>query len=178
MTTVSVPPSNPTDTRALRDAFACFPSGVTAVCAMVNGEPVGLAASSFTTVSLDPPLVSVCAQNTSSTWPRLRSATRLGISVLGEHQQEQCQCLARKHVDRFSELDWAPDDAGAVLIDGAPLQLSCTIESEVAAGDHSIVVLRIHDLQSDASVAPLVFHGSTYRRLASRSPVAAGRTRA
>lgn len=166
MTATSVPPTNLSDTRALRDAFACFPSGVTAVSAIVDNEPIGLAASSFTTVSLDPPLVSVCAQNTSSTWPQLRSATRLGISVLGEHQEEECQRLARKGVDRFSELDWSADSAGAVLIDGAPLQLSCTIESEVAAGDHSIVVLRIHEVQSDASIAPLVFHGSTFRRLA------------
>ncbi|MCR1785073.1 flavin reductase family protein [Nocardioides carbamazepini] len=164
MTTV---PSKLSDTRALRDAFACFPSGVTAVCAVVDGEPVGLAASSFTTVSLDPPLVSVCAQNTSSTWPQLRAARRLGISVLGEHQQDQCRQLARKGADRFAGLDWSSDAGGAVLLDGAPLRLSCAIESEIAAGDHSIVVLRIHDLQSDTTVAPLVFHGSTYRRLAS-----------
>lgn len=154
------------DTRALRDAFACFPSGVTAVCGVVDGRPVGLAASSFTTVSLDPPLVSVCAQNTSSTWPHLRTATRLGVSVLGEHQQELCQQLASKTTDRFEGLDWSTDPAGAVLIDGAPLQLSCTIESEVEAGDHCIVLLRIHDVRADTTVAPLVFHGSTYRRLA------------
>lgn len=165
MTTTA--PTHLMDTRALRDAFACFPSGVTAVCAVVDGQPVGLAASSFTTVSLDPPMVSVCAQNTSSTWPHLRTAIRLGISVLGEHQQELCQQLASKATDRFAGLDWAADAAGAVLIEGAPLQLSCTIESEVAAGDHCILVLRIHDVRADATVAPLVFHGSTYRRLAS-----------
>jgi flavin reductase (DIM6/NTAB) family NADH-FMN oxidoreductase RutF len=165
--TTDAAPSPLTDSRALRQAFGCFPSGVTAVCALIGGRPVGLAASSFTTVSLDPPLVSVCAQNTSSTWPILRSADRVGISVLGEHQQEACRRLASKDSDRFEGVDWSADDAGAVLVDGAPLRMSCTVESELEAGDHRIVVLRIEGIEADATVAPLVFHGSTYRRLAS-----------
>ena len=68
----------------LRASFACFPSGVAAVCALIDGEPVGMVMSSFTSVSLDPPLVSVCVDLNSSTWPRLRSAPWLGVSILGE----------------------------------------------------------------------------------------------
>lgn len=67
----------------LRRAFGCFPSGIT-VCALVDGTPVGMAASSFTSVSLAPPLVSVCIQHTSTTWPVLRNRPRLGLSVLAE----------------------------------------------------------------------------------------------
>lgn len=167
MTTTTGPTTLAADPRTLRQAFANFPSGVTAICATVDGMPVGLAASSFTTVSLDPPLVSVCAQNTSTTWPLLREANRLGISVLGENQQDDCQQLASKGIDRFERIAWSADSAGAVLVDGAPLRMSCTIEGEIEAGDHSIVLLRIHEIESDATVAPLVFHGSTYRRLAS-----------
>ena len=62
----------------LRHAFGLFPSGVTAVCGIVDGHPAGLAASSFTSVSLDPPLVSVCIAHTSSTWPILRQCRWLG----------------------------------------------------------------------------------------------------
>ena len=60
----------PVDGTELRRAFGCFPSGVTAVCAIIDGEPVGMAASSFTSVSIDPPLASICVQKSSTTWPR------------------------------------------------------------------------------------------------------------
>jgi flavin reductase (DIM6/NTAB) family NADH-FMN oxidoreductase RutF len=66
----------------LRGAFAAFPSGVTAIAGMLDGHPVGMAASSFTSVSLEPPLVSVCMAHSSSTWPSLRRAPSIGVSVL------------------------------------------------------------------------------------------------
>jgi flavin reductase (DIM6/NTAB) family NADH-FMN oxidoreductase RutF len=69
------------DPQQLRRVFGSFPSGVAAVAALVAGEPVGIAASSFTSVSLDPPLVSVCIAHTSTTWPVLRTASRLGVSI-------------------------------------------------------------------------------------------------
>ncbi|MGZ4521325.1 MAG: flavin reductase family protein [Mycobacteriaceae bacterium] len=110
--------SSPLPTRftptALREVFGAFPSGVVVLAATIDGEQIGMAASSFTSVSLDPPLVSVCVATQSRTWPQLRRAPRIGVSVL--------------------------------------------------AGDHGIVLFRIHDL--DAEVAPLVFPGSRYRSLA------------
>src|SRR5689334_21946313 len=81
------------DDATLRRVFGCFPSGVIAVCASVDGEPLGMAASSFTTVSVAPPLVSICVQNSSTTWPRLRRRERLGISVLAEHHGDACLSL-------------------------------------------------------------------------------------
>lgn len=90
----------------LRRAFGCFPSGVTAVCALVDGEPVGMAASSFTSVSVSPPLVSVCIQNISSTWPKLRRRPRLGLSVLAEGHDAACARLASKDGDRFADVGW------------------------------------------------------------------------
>ena len=74
------------DPQRLRHVFGAFPSGVAAVAALVGGVPVGIAASSFTSVSLDPPLVSLCVAHTSTTWPLLRGADRLGVSILGEAQ--------------------------------------------------------------------------------------------
>jgi flavin reductase (DIM6/NTAB) family NADH-FMN oxidoreductase RutF len=74
--------------RAPRRVFAAHPSGVTVVAGLVNGLPVGLAASSFVPVSLDPPLVSVCVARTSTTWPALRDAPAIGVSVLGAHQED------------------------------------------------------------------------------------------
>ena len=148
----------------LRRVFAAFPTGVAAVAAVVGGEPAGLAASSFVSVSLDPPLVSVCVAHTSTTWPALRGAGRLGISVLGDHQEQASRQLSSRDGKRFTGLDWRATAAGAVLLSEASAWFDCSLEQEIPAGDHDIVLLRVHDLGA-SEVMPLVFHGSGYRQL-------------
>ncbi len=149
----------------LREAFGCFPSGVTAVCALVDGVPRGMAASSFTSVSLAPALVSLCIQRTSSTWPLLRDRPRLGLSVLAEGQDDACLRLSARHGDRFRDVGWEPGPDRSVFISGASAWLECSLHDEVPAGDHLITLLEIHRL-STAETPPLVFHGSRFRRLA------------
>ena len=156
----------PGDPRLLRRVFGCFPSGVTAVCAVVDGDPVGIAASSFTSVSIDPPLVSVCVQDSSRTWPRLRRAARIGLSVLSFGQDSTCHALAAREGDRFSGVRWLPSADGAVFIEGAAAVLDCTLHSELPAGDHVIALLRIERVHADPDVTPLIFHGSRFRQLA------------
>ena len=151
----------------LRRAFGIFPSGVTAVCAVIDSEPVGLAASSFTSVSLAPPLVSVCVAHTSSTWPVLRRAPRLGVSVLAADHGEVARAMSAKGTDRFAQVSWEVSADGAVFVHGSALWLDCTIDQTHVAGDHDIVVLRVGALQPYPDVAPMVFHGSEFRRLAS-----------
>ncbi|MFD5337560.1 flavin reductase family protein [Streptomyces hawaiiensis] len=158
--------ATPTDPAVLRQAFGCFPSGVTALCALRSGTPVGMAASTFTPVSLEPPLVSVCVQDTSSTWPKLRGQGRLGLSVLTEGQDLVCRSLAAKSGDRFADVDWQAGEDDSVYIHGANLWLDCSIHSELPGGDHTIVLLEIHGLKAEPDRAPLVFHGSRFRRLA------------
>lgn len=154
------------DARELRRAYGCFPSGVTAVCGLERGIPVGIAASSFTSVSIEPALVSVCVQNTSATWPRLRRMRRLGVSVLAANQNEVCRTLSLKTGDRFARVTWSASADGAVFVHGAVAWLDCSIEREVPAGDHAIVLLAIHALRAEPERAPLVFHGSRFRQLA------------
>jgi flavin reductase (DIM6/NTAB) family NADH-FMN oxidoreductase RutF len=156
----------PGDPAVLRRAYGCFPSGVTAVCAMLGGAPIGMAASSFTPVSLSPPLVSLCVQSSSRTWPKLRGCPRLGVSVLAAGHDEACISLSRREGDRFAEVQWEPTEAGAVFVHGATAWLDCVVDTEFAAGDHSIVLLRIHRLRAEPEATPLVFHGSRFRRLA------------
>ncbi|MFI6157930.1 flavin reductase family protein [Kitasatospora sp. NPDC051170] len=155
------------DATVLRRTFGCFPSGVTAVCAMAADGPVGMAVSSFIPVSLDPPLVSVCVGDRSRTWARLRTADRLGVSVLNEEQHAACRQLSALDGDRFAGIRWFGTPGGAVLIGDAAASLECALEGELPAGDHRIALLRIHAVQSAPEVAPLVFHGSRFRRLAS-----------
>ncbi|SEG75363.1 NADH-FMN oxidoreductase RutF, flavin reductase (DIM6/NTAB) family [Nonomuraea solani] len=153
------------DSTQLRRAFASFPSGVTAVCTLVDAVPVGMVCSTFTGVSLDPALVSVCVQASSTTWPLLRRQSRLGLSVLAEDQDLACRQLSRKSGDRFEGLRWENDARGGVFLPGAVAWFSCSLYEEMPAGDHAIALLEIHDLRSVASGAPLVFHGSRFRRL-------------
>jgi flavin reductase (DIM6/NTAB) family NADH-FMN oxidoreductase RutF len=154
------------DPARLRRAFGCFPSGVTAVCAMVGGEPVGMAASSFTSVSVAPPLVSVCVQDVSTTWPRLRDRPRLGLSVLAEGHDEICLSLSRRTGNRFAGVEWEATGQDAVFVHGSSAWLDCSLYAEVPAGDHAIALLRIHGLLARPDTPPLVFHGSRFRRLA------------
>lgn len=157
------------DGRTLRDAFGCFPTGVTAICAMVEDEPVGMAASSFTSVSLDPALVLVCVQNNSATWRKLRNVPRIGVSVLGEEHDRACSQLAAKSGDRFERLEWSKTAGGAVLLEGAAASLDCSVMEEIMAGDHLLVLLRIETLKFQPKVNPLVFHGSRFRKLATEA---------
>ena len=150
---------------SLREAFGHFPTGVIAIAAEVDGTRVGLAASTFVPVSLDPPLVSFCVQNSSTTWPRLVDAPYLGISVLGESHDAAARTLAAKTGDRFAGLETASTERGAVFIHGTSVWLESAIEQQVPAGDHTIVVLRVTGITVHPEVAPIVFHRSTFRRL-------------
>lgn len=150
---------------SLREAFGHFPTGVIAITAEVDGTPVGLAASTFVPVSLNPPLVSFCVQNSSRTWPRLRQCPRLGISVLGESHDEAARALAARTGDRFAGLDTVSTEGGAVFIEGTGVWVDTAIEQLVPAGDHTIVILRVNGITVNSDVAPMVFHRSTFRRL-------------
>lgn len=154
------------DARALRDVFAHFPSGVVAICAIVDQQLTGMAASSFTSVSIDPPLVSFCVDNASSTWPKLRGAPRIGLSVLGSDQENYSRQLSSRDGDRFLNVPVHTENSGAALIGGATAWFECSIEGEVPAGDHHIILFRIVGMKAHKEIEPLVFHRSSYRSLA------------
>lgn len=164
MNSANPQPSN-LEPSALRQAFSHFPSGVVAIAAEVDGVRLGMAASTFVPVSLDPPLVSFCVQNTSETWPRLAALPVVGISVLGEGHDEAVRTLAAKTGDRFAGLQTTSSHAGAVFVQGTCMWLESEIAQQIAAGDHTIVVLRIRDVTVHGEVTPIVFHRSRFRRL-------------
>jgi flavin reductase (DIM6/NTAB) family NADH-FMN oxidoreductase RutF len=157
------------DDQVLRRAYGTFPTGVVALCGLVEGGPQGMVASSFVPVSLDPPLVAFCVQWTSTTWPQLRELPRIGVSVLGEVHDVAARQLASKLGDRFADLAVEVTGDGAVFLHGAGAWLDCSVEDVVPAGDHGIVLLRVHALTQHEGVTPLVFVGSAFRRLATGS---------
>lgn len=153
--------------QTLRTAFSHFPSGVAALCGIANGQKEGLVASSFTVgVSLEPALVSFAVQNTSRTWPRLKQAERIGISILAEGHTNVCRQLASKDGDRFEGLDVRSTDRGALFLDEAALWLETSVYAELPAGDHHMVLLEVHGVHDHSSEhEPLVFHRSAFRNL-------------
>jgi flavin reductase (DIM6/NTAB) family NADH-FMN oxidoreductase RutF len=150
---------------SLREAFGHFPSGIIAIAAEVDGVRVGLAASTFVPVSLEPPLVSFCVQNTSTTWPKLKDLPFLGISVLGESHDAAAKALAAKTGDRFAGLETRSTERGAVFIHGTSVWVESAVEQLIPAGDHTIVILRVSEITVHDNVPPIVFHRSTFRRL-------------
>ncbi|HWL97685.1 MAG TPA: flavin reductase family protein [Nocardioidaceae bacterium] len=153
------------DGRMLRDAFGTFPSGVVAVAGRVGGRLVGIAASSFTSISLEPPLVSFSVARTSNTWPALRDAGEVGVSVLADHHDMLCRQLAGPADQRFDDLALRTSPGGAVLLDEAVATFTCSLQQEVDAGDHLIVLLQVLGVQAESDRPPLVFHRSGFQRL-------------
>lgn len=152
----------------LRQVFGAFPTGVVAVAAQVDGRLVGLAASSFTSVSLDPPLVSVSVPTGSRTWSDLRRSPHIGITVLAAHHEAACRQLAGPVEDRFTGLDVRVGEGGAAVLADGLARFAVTLHDEVAAGDHTLVLLRLHAVAhpADDVRGPLVFHRSGFGTLA------------
>ncbi|MBB6627087.1 flavin reductase family protein [Nocardioides sp. KIGAM211] len=166
MTVTALTTNQDLDPDRLREAFGIFPSGVVAVAAEVDGELIGLAASSFTSVSLEPALVSFSVARTSKTWPSLRRADHLGVTILADHHGEVCRQLAGDVAHRFDDVAVTATDDGAVTLDEGLARFECSIYREVEAGDHLIVILQLHAVEHADTSLPLVFHRSAFGRLA------------
>jgi 3-hydroxy-9,10-secoandrosta-1,3,5(10)-triene-9,17-dione monooxygenase reductase component len=152
--------------RSFRDALGRFATGVAFVTAAPGGQPEGLIVSSFTSVSLEPPLVSFCPSRTSLTWSRMRRAGRLGINVLASRHEEFVLRAAPARADRFGGLDWERGSSGVPLLTDALASLECEIVAEHPAGDHWIVVARVSDLHVAPIEDPLVFFAGGFRTAA------------
>ncbi|WP_084532260.1 flavin reductase family protein [Nocardia miyunensis] len=154
-------------TEVFRSVLGHFPSGVVAITGRdVNGEPAGMAVSSFTSVSLDPPLVAFLPDKTSSTFPAIARRGTFCVNVLAAGQEDICRALAVSGGDKFADLSWHPGPHGDPVLDGAVAWIGCAIEAVHDAGDHRIVVGRVSDLAADPAAGPLLFFRSRYHRLA------------
>lgn len=154
----------------LRRVFGRFPTGVTALWGMERDQPVGMTASAFVAISLQPALVSVCVKQGSTTWRQLRTRERLGISFLGNGHAATARQLAQKTGDRFLGLDYEVSADGALFLANAAAWLECSVETEIAAGDHDIVLFRLHRAAVADGIMPLVFHSSDFHALAPITP--------
>ena len=150
---------------AFRRACATFSTGVTIVTVLdADRKPHGMTASSFTSVSLDPPLVLVCVDHRASVLAHLRRAKHVGINILSENQQHLSAHFARPGQDRFSGVEWDAGHGGVPLIPGALAWFECSIHRMVDAGDHTILIADVFDAKCTDG-RPLVYFGSGYHKL-------------
>jgi flavin reductase (DIM6/NTAB) family NADH-FMN oxidoreductase RutF len=134
----------------------------------VPGErPAGFTATSFTSVSLHPPLVSFCIDHGASSRPAVDAATHAAVHVLDRGQTELARTFATSGIDRFAEVAWRPGPHGVPVLAGAHAVLVCRIAERVAAGDHTIVLAEPVDgiLGADGT-EPLLYHMGRYLRAA------------
>lgn len=153
------------DQGEFRRALGQFATGVTIVTAIADGGPVGLAANSFTSVSLDPPLVLFAVARSSGTWPRIEAARRFAVNILGEHQEEVSRVFASKDVDRFAAVDWHRGVGGSPVLHDTLAYLDCEFWAEYDGGDHVIVVGRVLDLGVTHAGGPLLYFRGRYGRI-------------
>ena len=155
-------PSTVVDPRVMRDVLGHFVSGVTVVTAIGADGPVGFTCQSFSSLSLDPPLVAFAPARTSTTWPRLRDARRFCVNVLAEEQSDLSRQFARSGTDKYAGVSWAESPYGSPVLDGVVAWIDSELWAEYDGGDHTIVVARVLDLGADASRTPLLFHRGAY----------------
>lgn len=137
------------DPRALRDAFGAFLTGVTVVTTRnAEGAPIGFTANSFTSVSLDPPLLLVCLAKTSRNYETLTTAKIFGVNILAEDQKEISNTFARPVEDRFSAVKWADGPYGAPVFADVAAWFDCAMHEVVEAGDHVILVGRVQGFEN------------------------------
>ncbi|AVH87340.1 Conserved protein of DIM6/NTAB family [Corynebacterium camporealensis] len=149
------------DTLQLRSILAHAPTPSTAVSAVVDDQPVGMAVGSFVGLSLEPPLVGVSIQKTSSTWSLLRTANQIGISVLTENHAPVVRQLAGPKDKRFANIGWRKNGE-AVLLEDSAAHLTTQLIDEIDTGDHILALLEVKEAEEFIAGLPLVFHGSQF----------------
>jgi len=150
------------DPQMMRSVLGHFVSGVTVVTATAPEGPVGFTCQSFSSLSLEPPLVAFAPSRSSRTWPQLRDARRFCVNVLAERQSELSTQFARSGTDKFAGVPWTPSPHGSPVLDGVVAWIDSELWAEYDGGDHTIVVARVLDLGADGSRTPLLFHRGAY----------------
>ena len=154
------------DPRTLRDALGGFATGVTVVtCFDAAGEPFGLTANSFTSVSLEPPLLLVCVHRDAQCAAALTGAEHFAVNVLQTGQQPASIRFSTRNDDRFGPNDWSPGEFGAPVLRESLAVFECRAHAVHEGGDHHILVGEVVKASFDPSLDPLLFFRGKYRRL-------------
>ncbi|MFF3325119.1 flavin reductase family protein [Streptomyces sp. NPDC002889] len=149
-----------------KQAFRAYPAGVVVVTADADAGPVGFTATSLTSLSLTPPLVSFGIATRSSSWPHIEQARSAVVNFLGSDQEELARRFATSGIDRFAApTAWRRLPQGEPVLNGVAGWLRVAVEDLVPAGDHRIVVARVTDAWQDEGRRPLLFHDGGYHSI-------------
>lgn len=154
------------DSAHFRTVLGHFATGVAIVTAVDDGEPVGFSCQSFSSLSLDPPLVGFAPSRKSSSWPRIRRAGAFCANVLAADQEQLCVTFATPGIDKFAGIEWRVSPTGCPILPDVLAWVDATFESETEAGDHSFVIGRVVDLAVERDTEPLLFYRGGYGRFA------------
>jgi flavin reductase (DIM6/NTAB) family NADH-FMN oxidoreductase RutF len=154
------------DSRTLRDALGCFATGVTVVTAVdEDGQPAGLTVNSFTSVSLEPPLLLVCLHKLAASAQALVGASSFAINVLQTGQQPASMTFSTRVEDRFGTTPWSRGEGGAPILGDSLCVFECDRYAVYDGGDHHILVGQVVKASFDAALDPLLYFRGRYRRL-------------
>lgn len=149
--------------RLFRDVLGRFATGVTVVTGLLDGVPYGLTCQSFTSVSLEPPLVLFCPARTSRAWPLIQRSGHFCVNILSAEQEHVSRVMASRGTDKFAGLDWERSRVtGSPVLAGTLGHVDATISSVHEAGDHFAVVGRVLDLRAHDGDRPLLFFRGAY----------------
>jgi flavin reductase (DIM6/NTAB) family NADH-FMN oxidoreductase RutF len=159
------------DSSRFRHVLGHFATGVAVITAMPPSGPVGMAVSSFTSVSLEPPLVAFLPDKSSTSWPKIRGAGVFCVNILSAGQEELCAQFARKGIDKFAGVSWRTAPSGAPILEGGMAWIDCELTQTFESGDHFIAIGRVLQLEAAEYGVPLVFFQGGYGHFAlPRSP--------
>jgi flavin reductase (DIM6/NTAB) family NADH-FMN oxidoreductase RutF len=158
------------DAEAFRKACALFATGVTvATVRASDGTPHGLTVSSFTSVSIQPPLILICIDYAFNFLSHFRACSNFAVNILGESQRDLAVTFAEKPEGRFEGVDWYTGVSGAPLLHGCIANIECRLSSIIEAGDHAIFLGEMIQAESHGG-RPLVYFNRNYRALPSKTP--------
>ena len=158
------------DSSRFRHVLGHFATGVAVITAAAPSGPVGMAVSSFTSVSLEPPLVAFLPDKSSTSWPKIRSAGAFCVNILSVGQEELCAQFARKGIDKFAGVAWRSAPSGAPILEGGMAWIDCELTQTFESGDHFIAIGRVLQLEAAEYGVPLVFFQGGYGHFAVPRP--------
>ncbi len=161
------------DPALFRETLGHYPTGVAVVTAVAeDGQPVGMVVGTFSSVSLDPPLIAFFPASNSKSFKQLRTARTFAVNVLAADQEPLCRKLATSGAGKFDGVPWRPGPLGSPVLENAVSWIECTFEDIREAGDHYIVLGLVHELAVARSTLPLLFFQGGYGRFSPRSFIA------
>jgi 3-hydroxy-9,10-secoandrosta-1,3,5(10)-triene-9,17-dione monooxygenase reductase component len=150
------------DSREFRRILGHYPTGVCAITAINSAGPKGMIVGSFTSVSLDPPLVAFLPNRKSKSWPEIEATGQFCVNVLSEHQLKVCKVLSSKSDNKFETVSYRLSQTGVPILEDVVAWIDCRLYAVHEAGDHYIAIGEVRALDVVHPHSPLLFHQGRY----------------